>query len=155
MSINALNRSMIVIPYISRYRLPDLTILRTSKRPQFGHTKVRAPPAVCRMYVYAYTSSITSSSSSHIASIVPSSDMASEMTLLTRTIIAQVACVGFFTSVGSYMFYEITLRTRTIIAQVARVGPFPSVNSHMFCKTTLRTRTIIAQDARVGPFPSV
>ena len=64
---------------------------------------------------------------SHIASTVPSSDMASEITLLTRTIIAQVACVGFFTSVGSYMCCEITLRTRTIIAEVACVGPFTSV----------------------------
>ena len=64
---------------------------------------------------------------SHIASTVPSSDMASEITLRTRTIRAEVACVGFFTSVCSNMCCEMTPLTRTIRAEVACVGPFTSV----------------------------
>ena len=93
---------------------------------------------------------------SHIASaIVPPSNMFCEITALTRTIRAEVACVGPFTSVCSHMCCESTLHTRTIRAEVARVGPFPSVGSHMCCEMTLLTRTIIAQDARVGLFTSV
>ena len=89
------------------------------------------------------------------ASTVPSSDMCCETTLRTRTIIAEVACVGPFPSVGSHMCCDLTLLTRTIIAEVACVGPFPSVGSHMFCETALLTRTIRAEVACVGPFPSV
>ena len=81
--------------------------------------------------------------------------MCCEITLHTRTIIAQDARVGPFTGVNSHMCCEMTLLTRTIMAQVACVGPFPSVNSHMCCETTLRTRTIIAEVACVGPFTRV
>ena len=81
--------------------------------------------------------------------------MSCDLTLLTRTIIAEVACVGPFPSVGSHVCCEATLHTRTIITEVACVGPFPSVGSHMCCETTLRTRTIRAEVACVGPFPSV
>ena len=55
------------------------------------------------------------------ASTVPSSDMCCETTLGTRTIIAEVACVGPFPSVGSHMCREMTLLTRTIPAEVARI----------------------------------
>ena len=44
-----------------------------------------------------------------------------EMTPLTRTIIAQDARVGLFTSVCPHMYSEITLHTRTIPAEVARI----------------------------------
>ena len=47
------------------------------------------------------------------------------------------------------MCCEITLRTRTIRAEVACVGPFPSVGSHMCCEITLVTRTIPAEVARI------
>ena len=49
----------------------------------------------------------------------------------------------------SNMYCELTLRTRTIIAQDARVGPFTSVCSHMICEITLVTRTIPAEVARI------
>ena len=47
------------------------------------------------------------------------------------------------------MFRESTLLARTIIAEVACVGPFPSVGSHMSCEITLPTRTIPAEVARI------
>ena len=72
-----------------------------------------------------------------------------EITLLTRTIPAEVARVGPFPSVGSHMCCEMTLLTRTIIAQDARVGLFTSVCPHMCCETTLHTRMIPAQVARI------
>ena len=75
--------------------------------------------------------------------------MCCESTPLTRTIIAEVARVGPFTSVCSHVCCESTLRTRTIIAQDAGVGPFTSVCSHMSCEITLLTRTIPAEVARI------
>ena len=75
--------------------------------------------------------------------------MGCEITLRTRTIIAQDARVGPFTSVCSHMCCEMTLLTRTIIAQDARVGPFTSVCPHMCCETTLHTRMIPAEVARI------
>ena len=47
------------------------------------------------------------------------------------------------------MRYEITLLTRTETAEVACVGPFTSVCSHMSCEITLQTRTIPAEVARI------
>ena len=75
--------------------------------------------------------------------------MRCESTLLTRTIIAQDARVGPFTSVCSHMCCEMTLLTRTIRAEVACVGPFTSVCSHMHSEITLLTRTIPAEVARI------
>ena len=72
-----------------------------------------------------------------------------DLTLLTRTIIAEVACVGPFPSVGSHVCCEATLHTRTIRAEVACVGSFPSVGSHMRCEITLLTRMIRAEVARI------
>ena len=75
--------------------------------------------------------------------------MGFEITLHTRTIRAEAACVGPFTGVCSHMCCEMTLPTRTIIAQDARVGLFTSVCPHMCCETTLPTRTIPAEVARI------
>ena len=62
--------------------------------------------------------------------------MSSEITLLTRTIQAEVAGVGLFARVRSHMSSEITLLTRTIRAEVARVV-------HLFPLLPLRLATTL------------